>query len=200
MCGCNGQGGGHAKADAWQLDSAETDSKHKLPIAPNLLNREFTLDAPDRVWTSDITCIATSQGWLYLAVVIDLFSRPAGGWLWCAAAHAGQPGHGCQAHDVVQAPDSARSDLPLWGSQYCGNEFPDAFKGYGMTSSMSCKSNCRVNAPTESLWGRLKVGRLYGKTFATQRDATRWTSHRLVDLLQPSQTSLHIGLRQPDAI
>ena len=57
------------------------------------------------------------------------------------------------------------------GSQYCGNEFQAALKGYGMKSSMSRKGNCWDNAPTESLWGRLKVGRLYGKTFATQRDA-----------------------------
>ena len=57
------------------------------------------------------------------------------------------------------------------GSQYCGNEFQDALKAYGMKSSMSRKGNCWDNAPTESLWGRLKVGRLYGKTFATQRDA-----------------------------
>jgi hypothetical protein len=53
----------------------------------------------------------------------------------------------------------------------CGNDFQDALKGYGMKSSMSRKGNCWDNAPTESLWGRLKVGRLYGKTFATQRDA-----------------------------
>ena len=57
-----------------------TDSKHALPIAPNLLNREFTVDAPDRVWASDITYIATSDGWLYLAAVIDLISRQVVGW------------------------------------------------------------------------------------------------------------------------
>jgi len=57
-----------------------TDSKHALPIAPNLLNREFAVDAPDRVWSSDITYIATGEGWLYLAAVIDLFSRQVVGW------------------------------------------------------------------------------------------------------------------------
>ena len=60
---------------------------------------------------------------------------------------------------------------PIESTQYCGNEFQAALKGYGMKSSMSRKGNCWDNAPTESLWGRLKVGRLYGKTFATQRDA-----------------------------
>jgi len=57
-----------------------TDSKHALPIAPNLLNREFTVDAPNSVWTSDITYIATGEGWLYLAAVVDLFSRQVVGW------------------------------------------------------------------------------------------------------------------------
>ena len=148
-----------------------TDSKHKLPIAPNLLNREFTVDEPDRVWTSDITYIATGEGWLFLVAVIDLFSRQVVGW-------SMQP-H-MQASLVVDALRMAwfrRQPQPGLifhsdrGSQYCGNDFQDALKGYGMKSSMSRKGNCWDNAPTESLWGRLKVGRLYGKTFATQRDA-----------------------------
>ena len=63
------------------------------------------------------------------------------------------------------------SSTPDRGSQYCGNELQDALKSYGMKSSMSREGNCWDNAPTQSLWGRLKVGRLYGKTFATQRDA-----------------------------
>ncbi len=57
-----------------------TDSRHSLPIAPNLLARKFKPEAPDRVWSSDITYIATDEGWLYLAAVIDLFSRQVGGW------------------------------------------------------------------------------------------------------------------------
>ena len=148
-----------------------TDSKHKLPIAPNLLARDFNPLAPDRVWSSDITYIATGEGWLYLAAVIDLFSRQVVGW-------SMQP-H-MQASLVTDALRMAwfrRQAAPGLvfhsdrGSQYCGHEFQDALKGHGMKSSMSRKGNCWDNAPTESLWGRLKVGRLYGKTFATQRDA-----------------------------
>ena len=148
-----------------------TDSKHKLPIAPNLLARDFNPLAPDRVWSSDITYIATGEGWLYLAAVIDLFSRQVVGL-------SMQP-H-MQASLVTDALRMAwfrRQAAPGLvfhsdrGSQYCGHEFQDALKGHGMKSSMSRKGNCWDNAPTESLWGRLKVGRLYGKTFATQRDA-----------------------------
>ena len=148
-----------------------TDSKHDLPVADNLLERDFSPPAPDRVWTSDITYIATDEGWLYLVVVLDLFSRRVVGWsmqphmrtsLITAALRMAwfrrHPGPGLIFH----------SDR---GSQYCSHTFQDALTSYGMLSSMSRKGDCWDNAPTESLWGSLKVGRLYGKRFGTQRQA-----------------------------
>ena len=146
-----------------------TDSKHNLPIAPNLLQRNFTVATPDQVWSSDITYIATSEGWLYLAVVIDLFSRQVVGW-------SMQP-H-MQANLVTDALRMAwfrRKPAPGLifhsdrGSQYCSQMFQDALKGYGMHSSMSRKGDCWDNAPTESLWGRLKVSRLYGRALVSRR-------------------------------
>ena len=154
-----------------------TDSKHALPIAPNLLDRHFMVPTPNRVWTSDITYIATDEGWLYLTAVIDLFSRQVVGW--SMSEHM-------QASVVVDALRMAwfrRRPKPGLifhtdrGSQYCGHDFQDALKGYEMKSSMSRKGNCWAdlgfchNAPTESLWGRLKVGRLYGRRFTTRREA-----------------------------
>ena len=148
-----------------------TDSKHALPIAPNLLNREFTVDAPDRVWSSDITYIATGEGWLYLAAVIDLFSRQVVGWSMQPHMQASLVTDALRMAWFRRQPAPGLVFHSDRGSQYCGHEFQDALKAYGMKSSMSRKGNCWDNAPTESLWGRLKVGRLYGKTFATQRDA-----------------------------
>jgi len=148
-----------------------TDSKHKLPIAPNLLNREFTVDKPDRVWTSDITYIATGEGWLFLVAVIDLFSRQVVGWSMQPHMQASLVVDALRMAWFRRQPEPGLIFHSDRGSQYCGNDFQDALKGYGMKSSMSRKGNCWDNAPTESLWGRLKVGRLYGKTFATQRDA-----------------------------
>jgi len=148
-----------------------TDSKHTLPIAPNLLNRNFKPEAPDLVWTSDITYIQTDEGWLYLAVVLDLYSRQVVGW-------SMQP-H-MQTSLVTDALRMAwfrrRPELGLIfhsdrGSQYCSHAFQDVLSAYGMQSSMSRKGNCWDNAPTESLWGSLKVGRLYGMRFETQRQA-----------------------------
>jgi putative transposase len=152
---------------------ATTDSNHGLPVADNLLNRDFQPSVPNAVWTSDITYIATDEGWLCLAVVIDLFSRKIVGWSMQThmrrelvmdalrmAWFRRQPGK--EARVIFH------SDR---GSQYCSADFQSLLKEYGMRSSMSRKGNCWDNAPTESLWGSLKVGRLYGRKFETARAA-----------------------------
>lgn len=148
-----------------------TDSKHHLAIAPDLVQRNFTPSAPNQVWTSDITYIATDEGWLYLAAVIDLFSRQVVGW-------SMQPHmQSSLVTDALKMAWFRRHPAPGLifhsdrGSQYCGHEFQSALAGYKMRSSMSRKGNCWDNAPTESLWGRLKVGRLYGQRFETRRQA-----------------------------
>ena len=148
-----------------------TDSKHHLPIAPDLVQRNFSPTAPNQVWTGDITYIATDEGWLYLAAVIDLFSRQVVGW--SMQAHM----QSSLVTDALKMAWFRRHPAPGLifhsdrGSQYCGHEFQSTLTGYKMRSSMSRKGNCWDNAPTESLWGRLKVGRLYGQKFATRRDA-----------------------------
>jgi len=148
-----------------------TDSKHSLPVAENLRARDFSPSEPDRVWSSDITYIATDEGWLYLTCVIDLFRRQVVGW-------SMQP-H-MQTSLVTDALPMAwfrRHPTPGLifhsdrGSQYCSHSFQAALTSYGMLSSMSRKGNCWDNAPTQSLWGSLKVGRLYGRKFATPREA-----------------------------
>ena len=148
-----------------------TDSKHDLPIAPNLLQRNFTATEPNTVWTSDITYIATDEGWLYLTAVIDLFSRQVVGWSMREHMQASM------VADALRMAWFRRRPMPGLifhsdrGSQYCSRDFQDALKDYQMKSSMSRKGDCWDNAPTESLWSRLKVGRLYGRRFATRREA-----------------------------
>ena len=148
-----------------------TDSKHTLPVVPNRLARDFTPKAPNHVWTSDITYIATGEGWLYLAAVIDLFSRQVVGWSMQPHLRASLVTDALRMAWFRRQPAPGLIFHSDRGSQYCGHEFQGALTAYGMKSSMSRKGNCWDNAPTESLWGRLKVGRLYGRTFATQRDA-----------------------------
>ncbi len=148
-----------------------TDSRHNLPIAPNLLDRNFQPEQPNAVWTGDITYIGTDEGWLYLAAVIDLHSRQVVGW--SMAPHM----QTCLVADALRMAWFRRHPGPGLifhsdrGSQYCSHTFQSVLTEYGMKSSMSRKGNCWDNAPTESLWGSLKVGRLHGMRFETRRQA-----------------------------
>ena len=150
-----------------------TDSRHDLPIASNLLNRNFTVAAPNVVWTGDITCIPTEEGWLFLAVVIDLFSRRVVGW-------SMQPD--MRRNLVIDALEMAwfqrraESTTKLIfhsdrGSQYASHEFRAVLEQHGIRASMSRKGNCWDNAPTETLFGSMKVERLHGQRFSTIRQA-----------------------------
>jgi putative transposase len=150
---------------------ATTDSKHSMPVADNLLARDFTPAAPNRVWTGDITYVHTAEGWLYLAIVLDLFNREIVGWsikprmtadivtdALTMAWFRRKPGKGVIFH----------SDR---GSQYASQAMAAKLTEYGMTASMSRKRNCLDNAPTESFFNSLKNERVHGTTYATRTDA-----------------------------
>ncbi|MDP2417539.1 MAG: IS3 family transposase [Hydrogenophaga sp.] len=150
-----------------------TDSNHDLPISSNVLNREFTVAEPDKVWVGDITYIATDEGWLFLAVVIDLFSRQVVGWslrenmtreiVMDALRMAWFRRHPGKQSGLIFHSDR--------GSQYASEDFRDLLKEYDITSSMSRRGNCWDNACSETLFGSLKVERLHGQRFATRRQA-----------------------------
>jgi len=148
-----------------------TDSKHNLPIAPNLLNRDFQPAQPNAVWTSDITYIQTDEGWLYLAAVIDLYSRQVVGWSMQPHMQTSLVTDALRMAWFRRRPEPGLIFHSDRGSQYCSHAFQQTLNEYGMQSSMSRKGNCWDNAPTESLWGSLKVGRLYGMRFETRRQA-----------------------------
>ena len=150
---------------------ATTNSAHQLPVAPNLIARDFSPALPNQVWTTDITYVATDEGWLYLTVMLDLFSRQVVGWsiqprmtqqlvvdALRMAWFRRRPAEGLIVH----------SDR---GSQYCGHLVQSTLKAYGMRSSMSRKGDCWDNAPTESLWGSLKRACVYGQRFTTREEA-----------------------------
>jgi len=148
-----------------------TDSKHNLPIAPNLLNRNFQPEQPNTVWTGDITYIQTDEGWLYLAVVLDLYSRQVVGWSMQPHMHTSLVTDALRMAWFRRRPEPGLIFHSDRGSQYCSHAYQQTLVEYGMQSSMSRKGNCWDNAPTESLWGSLKVGRLYGMRFETRRQA-----------------------------
>jgi putative transposase len=177
-----------------------SDSKHSLPIAPNVLDRRFSVAAPNQVWVGDLTYIPTAEGWLFLAVVIDLFSRKVVGW-------SMRPD--MQRELVVDALDMAwfgrnpgrqtglifHSDR---GRQYASDDFRELIKRHGIVASMSRKGNCWDNACSETLFASLKVERLHGRQFQTVRQAkdetiawllwyNRTRMHSTLDYISPMQ-------------
>ncbi len=148
-----------------------TDSKHSLPVAPDLVQRCFNPDAPNQLWCGDITYIHTAESWLSLAAVIDLFSRQVVGWSLLPHMQASLVKDALAMAWWRRRPPTGLIFHSYRGSQYCSHEFQDALKGWGMRSSMSRKGNCWNNAPTESFWGRLKTASVHGHKFATQEQA-----------------------------
>ena len=148
-----------------------TDSRHKLPIAPNLLARNFTATAPNAVWVTDVTFIWTLQGWLYLAALLDLYSRRVVGWAMSA--------HNDQAL-VLKALNMAlcRRQPPQGlihhsdrGSVYCGTAYLAMLKAHGIKPSMSRKGDCWDNAVAESFFGTLKQELLFRRQLEPRRTA-----------------------------
>ena len=159
------------KARTKRKFKATTDSNHNLPVAENLLQRDFSPAQPNQVWSTDITYIATDEGWLYLTAFIDLFSRQVVGWSLKPQMRTELVADALRMAWFRRRPSPGLIVHSDRGSQYCSHEFQDLLKQYGMRSSMSRKGNCWDNSPTESLWGSLKVARLHGKRFATRREA-----------------------------
>ncbi|MBB2926673.1 transposase InsO family protein [Paraburkholderia silvatlantica] len=159
------------KARTKRRFKATTDSKHNLPVAPNLLQRDFSPAKPDQVWTTDITYLWTDEGWLYLTVILDLFSRQVVGWSLKPHMRTELVSDALRMAWFRRRPEAGLIVHSDRGSQYCSAEFQDLLKSYGMRSSMSRRANCWDNAPTESLWGSLKQARIHGQRFATRREA-----------------------------
>ena len=176
---------------------ATTDSRHRLPIAPNLLDRNFTVAIPNQVWVGDITAIPTDEGWLFLAVVLDLFSRQVVGWSMRTDMGRELVIDALDMAWLKRSPDSQASPKTELifhsdrGSQYASYDFTWLLKECGITPSMSRKGNCWDNACSETLFGSLKVERLHGEHFETLRQA----KDEVLDwLLWYNQTRLHSTL------
>jgi transposase InsO family protein len=159
------------KAKASRRYKVTTDSRHSFQIAPNVLNRQFDVQRPDSVWTTDISYVWTLEGWLYRAVVMDLYSRRIVGW----------------AMDKRMKPDLVLNALTMayWrrkppkglphhsdrGSQYAYPDYQKCLKQYGMRASMSRKGDCWDNAPMERFFRSLKSERLKLCRFETRTSA-----------------------------
>ncbi len=148
-----------------------TDSKHSLPVAPDLVQRRFTPQAPNQLLCGDITYIQTDEGWLYLAAVIDMFSRQVVGWSLQPYMHSSLVKDAMAMAWWRRRPEPGAIFHSDRGSQYCSRDFQAALASWGIRSSMSRKGNCWDNSPIESFWGRLKSACVHGQRFATREQA-----------------------------
>jgi transposase InsO family protein len=149
---------------------ATTQSNHEFPVAPNLLARRFDVATPNTVWAGDITYLATAEGWLYLAVVLDLCSRRVIGWAMGARLDRGL---------ALSALEMATSNRPAKGVmyhsdrgvQYASTDYREALVAAGMTCSMSRSGDCWDNAMVESFFSTLKTELVGGEVFASREIA-----------------------------
>ena len=175
-----------------------TNSKHKRAVAANLLQQDFSAKRPNRLWTSDITYIRTQEGWLYLAVFLDAYSRRIVGWsmnhqasdqliinAFKQAQHHRQPAQGLIVH----------SDR---GTQYCSRSFKELLDTYHCRQSMSSTGNCYDNAITESFFATLKTELVHDERYRTHSEAKRSIFKYIEIFYNRSRIHSSIGGLSPD--
>ena len=148
-----------------------TDSNHTLGFAPNLLGQDFTTVAADRVWVGDITYVWTAEGWCYLAVLLDLYSRRVVGWAMDSSLHTDLPLRALQRALEARSPAPGLVHHSDRGSQYAAHEYRRLLAKWQVSQSMSGAGNCYDNAVAESFFASLKKERLRHTSFATRTEA-----------------------------
>ena len=184
---------------------ATTDSQHDLPVAMNQLNRNFTTDMPNQIWVSDITYIWTREGWLYLCIVIDLYSRMVVGWSMESRITAELT---LSALSMSVAHRKPREGLVFHsdrGVQYAAESFRDRLNKLHMIQSMSRKGDCWDNACAESFFATLKTEEVFHRSYQTREEArnsifeyievfyNRRRRHSFLDFFSPMEFELQNG-------
>jgi len=187
------------RAKAARKYKATTNSSHTLPVAPNLLEQDFTAQAPNQKWVSDITYIATDEGWLYLAVVLDLYSRLVVGWAMSERMTAKLV---CDALQMAlwrrKRPRGVivHSDR---GSQYCSGDYQRLLQQNGLVCSMSKKGDCYDNAAMESWNHSLKVEAIHGERFVTRQAAKDQVFEYIEVYYNRKRLHSRLGFLSPEA-
>lgn len=148
-----------------------TDSQHAYPVSPNLLGQDFTTVQLNEKWLSDITYIPTDEGWLYLALVMDLHSRRIIGWAMDDNLERGLAIAALQMALNLRQPSPGLIHHSDRGSQYASHDYQALLTAYHIQGSMSRKGNCYDNAPMESCIGTLKTERVHRRHYLTRAEA-----------------------------
>jgi transposase InsO family protein len=176
-----------------------TDSEHSWPVAPNIIDQDFAADGPNQKWGVDISYVWTREGWIYLAVVIDLFSRRVVGWAVGDRLHRRLAIAALQTALTMRRPPEGLIHHSDRGSQYCSIDYQAVLRSHGIRISMSGKGNCYDNAMVETFFKTLKSELVWLTTFFTraeaERDIARYIDgfynpvrrHSALDYLSPAQ-------------
>jgi putative transposase len=178
---------------------ATTYSGHNLPVADNILNQQFAVDAPNKVWVSDITYIPTDDGWLYLAGHKDLFNGEIVGY-----AMGERMSRNLVSQSLFQAVTSKRPPKGLLhhsdrGSQYCSHEYRSLLDHFALQASMSGTGNCYDNAPMESFWGTLKQELIHHRRYRTRQEAIREITEYIEIFYNRMRIQARLGYLSPVA-
>jgi putative transposase len=174
-----------------------THSAHTLAVASNALNRSFHVTAPNRVWASDITYVHTQGGWLYLAVVLDLYSRAVVGWSMGTDMRADLTARALRMALGQRQPGTGLMHHSDRGVQYAANHYQQLLQRHGIRCSMSRKGNCWDNACVESFFSTLKRERVYQRSYRTPEEARHDLFHWIEVIYNRQRRHSTIGYRSP---
>lgn len=175
-----------------------TDSGHNLPIKENLLQRDFKAERPNKVWVADITYIHTDEGWLYMAAVLDLYSRRVVGWHMAPHMRTELVEKALEMAVKQRRPGPNLIHHSDRGSQYASNDYQRFLNKHGMLCSMSRKGDCWDNAPMESFFKTLKTELVAWESYRTRKQAKRSISEYILGFYNSDRLHSTLGYTSPN--
>ena len=177
-----------------------TDSDHKFNISPNLLNRDFTADKPNQKWAGDISYVWTREGWLYLAVILDLHSRRVIGWAVSNRMKRDLAIRALRMAIAFRAPPKGCIHHTDRGSQYCSHDYQKILRQQGFKVSMSGKGNCYDNAAVETFFKTIKAELIWRQSWETRRQAEMAIFEYINGFYNPRRRHSALGWKSPVAL
>lgn len=174
-----------------------TDSHHKKPVAPNLLEQDFTCTGPNQKWGADISYVWTTEGWLYLAIIVDLFSRRIVGWATSNRMKAELVTTALKRALATRTSLDGLIHHSDRGSQYCSDAYQRLLSRHNITPSMSGKGNCFDNSMVETVFKTIKAEMLWRTAFQTRQEAEKALGVYIEGFYNPTRRHSALGYQSP---
>jgi len=174
-----------------------TDSDHGGPVAPNVLDQDFAADGPDEKWGVDISYVWTAEGWLYLAIVLDLFSRRIVGWRVSDRMKKGLAMDALRRAIALRRPPAGLIHHSDRGSQYCSADYRRLLRNHGFVASMSGRGNCYDNAMVETVFKTIKSELIWRTAFSSRDEASKAIGQYIEGFYNPRRRHSSLGYKSP---